>query len=144
MNTVGYMLKSKGSHVSTVPVEASVLDALKVMAEKGIGSVLVMDGDRLAGIFTERDFAHKIGPKRRDISRVKITEVMTSDLFTVTPDQTVNDCMALMTDNHIRHLPVLQDGKLIGIVSIGDVVKDIIEELQFMVTQFERYIQGLR
>ncbi len=144
MNTVGYMLKSKGSNVSTVALEASVLDALKVMAEKGIGSVLVMDGERLAGIFTERDFAHKIGPKRRDISRLMITEVMTSDLITVTPDHTVNDCMSLMTDNHIRHLPVLQDGKLVGIVSIGDVVKDIIEELQFMVTQFEKYIQGLR
>jgi CBS domain-containing protein len=144
MNTVGYMLKSKGSQVSTVPLEASVLDALKVMAEKKIGSVLVMEGDRLAGIFTERDFAHKIGPKRKDISRLKITEVMTSDLITVTPEHSVNTCMSLMTDNHIRHLPVLQDGKLIGIVSIGDVVKDIIEELRFMLEQFEKYIQGLR
>jgi len=144
MNTVGTMLKSKGNKVFTVPVNATVLDAIEVLLENKIGSVLVVDGDSLVGIFTERDFAHKIGPKRKDPARLNIADVMTRDVFTVTPDQSVNVCMSLMTDNHIRHLPVLQDGKLVGIVSIGDVVKDIIEELQFMVEQFEKYIQGLR
>ena len=143
MNTVSYMLRSKGSNVFTVPVDASVLDALDVLVEHKISSVLVMDGDKPAGIFTERDFVHKLGPKRKDPAKLKIADLMTRELITVTPSHTVNTCMSLMTDNHIRHLPVLEDDKLVGIISIGDVVKDIIEELQFMVEQFERYIQGL-
>ena len=144
MNTVGYMLKSKGSKVCSVPMEANVLDALEVLVENKIGAVLVMDGENLSGIFTERDFAHKIGPKRKDPAHIKIIDVMTRHVITVTPDQSVNMCMTLMTDNKIRHLPVIQDSKVVGIVSIGDVVKDIIEELRFMLEQFEKYIQGLR
>ena len=144
MNTVSYMLKTKGSKVFTVPVDASVLDALDILVENKIGSVLVMDGDKLAGIFTERDFIYKLGPKRKDPAKLKIADVMTREVITVTPQHTVNKCMSVMTDNHFRHLPVLEDGKVVGIVSIGDVVKDLIEELQFMVEQFEMYIQGLR
>ena len=144
MNTVSYMLKTKGSKVFTVPVDASVLDALDILVENKIGSVLVMDGDKLAGIFTERDFVYKLGTKRKDPAKLKIADVMTREVITVTPQHTVNKCMSVMTDNHFRHLPVLEDGKVVGIVSIGDVVKDLIEELQFMVEQFEMYIQGLR
>lgn len=144
MNTVGQILKSKGSNVWTIHKEASVADATRVLAEKKVGAVVVVEGEDLAGIFTERDLVNKVGYAGRDPGTVKIDEVMTKAVITVTPQQTVNTCMELMTDKHIRHLPVVQEGKLVGIVSIGDIVKDIIEELQFMVVQFEKYIQGLR
>lgn len=144
MNTVGQILKSKGNQVWTISTDATVSDAAKVLAEKQIGAVVIVDGETLAGIFTERDFVNKVGALGKDPAQIGIKEVMTRDLITVTPDQSINTCMALMTDNHIRHLPVLVDGKMMGILSIGDVVKDIIEELQFMVDQFEKYIQGLR
>jgi len=103
-----------------------------------------MDGEKVAGIFTERDFAHKVGVYGKDPSVVKVGDVMTKDLITVNPSQSVNVCMSLMTEKRIRHLPVFKDGQLVGIVSIGDVLKDMIEELQFMIAQLENYIKGLR
>lgn len=144
MNKVKHMLKVKGGRVWKVSSNATVLDALKLMAEKQIGAVIVMDGDRVAGIFSERDFARKVGLLEKSPRAVRVGEVMTTDLITVSPDSTVNDCMALMTDKRIRHLPVLEEGRLVGVISIGDVVKDIIEELQFMVKQLENYITGFR
>lgn len=144
MNAVSQILKAKGNHVYTINQDATVADAVKVLTEKQIGAVLVMDGETLAGIFSERDFVNRIGPMGKKPEEIQITTVMTKNVITVSPNQSVNDCMELMTDRHIRHLPVVQDGKLVGILSIGDVVKDIIEELQFMVNQFEKYIQGLR
>ncbi len=144
MNKVKHMLKIKGSRVWKVSSDATVLDALKLMAEKQIGAVIVMDGDRVAGIFSERDFARKVGLREQSPHSVRVSEVMTTDLITVSPDSSVNDCMALMTEKRIRHLPVIEDGRLVGVISIGDVVKDIIEELQFMVKQLENYITGLR
>jgi CBS domain-containing protein len=144
MNKVRQILKNKGSQVWTISKDATVLDALKLLAEKGIGSLVVMDGEKVVGIFSERDHARKgvlIG-KLPEVT--KIAEVMTRDLITVNPDQSVNECMALMTDRHIRHLPVFEGDQLVGLVSIGDIVKDMIEELEFMVNQLEKYITGVR
>ena len=106
--------------------------------------MIAMDGEKVAGIFTERDFAHKVGLYGKNSTAVKIEEVMTKDLITVNPSQSVNVCMTLMTEKRIRHLPVFEGGQLVGIVSIGDVLKDMIEELQFMIAQLENYITGLR
>jgi CBS domain-containing protein len=144
MNKVKQMLKVKGGRVWKVSSDATVLDALKLMAEKQIGAVVVMDGERVAGIFSERDFARKVGLFEKSPRSVRVSEVMTTEVITVTPENTVNDCMALMTDKRIRHLPVLENGRLVGLLSIGDIVKDIIEELQFMVEQLEKYITGFR
>jgi CBS domain-containing protein len=144
MNKVSYVLKSKGDRVWTVPVEATVLEALQLMAEKQTSSVVVMDGEKIAGIFTERDFARKLGLFESKPGAIPVGRVMSRELITVTPDDTVNRCMEIMTEKHIRHLPVIQEGRLVGIVSIGDLVKDTIEELQFMVEQLENYITGFR
>ena len=144
MNKVRNILKIKGGAVWSVPSSATALDAVKLMAEKHIGGVLVVDDGKLVGIFTERDFAYKIGCLEKAPHEIKLFEVMTLNPITVTPDNSVNDCMALMTDKHIRHLPVVEDGRLLGVISIGDVVKDLIEELQFLVEQMEKYITGLR
>ncbi len=144
MNTVKQILRLKGKSVWKVSKDATVLEALKLMAEKGTGSVVVMSGDKVAGIFTERDFARKVGLYEIKPSEIKVGDVMTSELITIEPNDSVNECMNLMTNNRIRHLPVLENGQLVGIISIGDVVKDIIEELQFMVKQLENYITGLR
>jgi CBS domain-containing protein len=144
MNKVWQILKNKGGQVWTISQDATVLDALKLLAEKQIGALIVMDGEKVVGIFSERDHARKgvlIG-KLPEVT--KIAEVMTRDLITVNPDQSVNECMALMTERHIRHLPVFEGDKLVGLVSIGDVVKDMIEELEFMVNQLEKYITGVR
>jgi len=144
MNTVGIILKSKGSTVFTISKDALVSEALKVFADKHISSVIVMDGEDVCGIFTERDFAKKVGLFGIHPGEVKIENFMTRDLITVDTNQSVHTCMSLMTENRIRHLPVFHEGKLVGIVSIGDVLKDLIDELQFMVTQLENYIRGLR
>jgi len=144
MNKVRNLLKLKDNAVWSTPSSATALDAVKLMAEKHIGGVLVVEDGKLVGIFTERDFAYKIGCFEKSPHEIKLSEVMTLNPITVTPDNSINDCMALMTDKHIRHLPVVEDGKLVGVISIGDVVKDLIEELQFMVTQLEKYITGLR
>ncbi len=142
MNTVRQLLKMKGSDVWTVPPETTILEGLKLMAEKGTGSLVIAEGEQVVGIFTERDYARKVGQDGRTPAEIKVAEVMTSNLITVTPNQTVRQCMVLMTNNHIRHLPVMENGRMIGIISIGDVVKDLIEELEFLVDQLKGYISG--
>lgn len=144
MNKVSQILRAKSDRVWTVQKDATVLEALQMMAEKKTGSVVVMDGDKVAGIFTERDFACKVGLFEKKPSAVKVGEVMTGELITVSLGDSVNQCMETMTDKRIRHLPVIEEGRLAGIISIGDVVKDIIDELQFMVKQLENYITGFR
>lgn len=144
MNTIRQILRMKGKQVWKISKNATVLEALKLMAEKGVSSVVVMDGNQIAGIFTERDFARKVGLYEIKPSEIKVGDVMTGDLITITQDATVSDCMRIMTEKRIRHLPVVEDGQLVGIISIGDVVKDLIDELQFMVEQLENYIRGLR
>lgn len=144
MNTVRQLLKGKGSHVWTISKESTVLQGLELMAEKKIGSLVVIEDGQVIGIFTERDFARRVGPERKNPEETRIEEVMTRDVISVDVDQPVNECMVLMADNHIRHLPVMEDGRLVGIISVGDVVKDIIEELEFHVEQLTKYITGLR
>lgn len=144
MNKVKQIMKMKGHRVWKVHKDVTVLSALELMAEKGISSVIVMDGDQVAGIFTERDYSRKVGLQDSHPSAITIEDVMTRQLITVTPDTSVNECMDIITHNRIRHLPVMEDGKLVGIISIGDVVKDMIGELQFLVKQLENYITYFR
>jgi CBS domain-containing protein len=144
MNIVSQILESKGYQVWTINREATVLDGIRLMADKKIGSLLIIENENPVGIFTERDYARKVAFTNKKPEELRIDEVMTKELITVSPVQSVRDCMRLMTENQIRHLPVLDDGKVIGIVSIGDVVKDLIEELEFLVEQLKGYITGLQ
>jgi CBS domain-containing protein len=144
MNKVRQLLNAKGHDVWTISKDATILEALKIMSDKKIGSLVVLNDEEVVGIFTERDHARKVGLMNRKPEEACVHEVMTVELIKVTPDHSVNECMELMTEKRVRHLPVFEDGRLAGIISIGDVVKDIIEELQFLVTQLEKYIAGLR
>lgn len=136
------ILRRKGNHVISISPNASVLEALKLMAEKNVAGLLVMEGEKLLGIFTERDYARKIILKGKTSADSKIKDVMVSSLITITPDNDISDCMRLMTNKAIRHLPVVEDGKLMGLISIGDVVKFIIEEQQDVIGHLEQYIAG--
>jgi len=145
MKTVAHILKSKPDQsVYTITPTASVLDALKLMAEKNVGALLVMDGEKIAGIITERDYARKIILRGRSSKDTPVHDIMTSSVMCVRPEQTSEECMMLMTENRLRHLPILDNGKLVGLISIGDLVKDIISEQQFIIEQLEHYIAGDR
>jgi CBS domain-containing protein len=141
MATVAQIIKSKPDQtVHTIPASASVFDAVKLMAEKNIGAVLVSEGGKIAGIFTERDYARKIVLMSKSSKEMPVREAMTAQVRYVRPEQTSEECMALMTENRVRHLPVMDNGKLVGLVSIGDLVKDVISEQKFMIEQLEQYI----
>jgi CBS domain-containing protein len=141
MSTVAQILKTKSNQaVHSVAPASSVFDALKLMAAKNIGALLVSEGGKVAGIFTERDYARKIVLMGKSSKDTPIREVMTTEVLFVRPDQTSEECMALMTENRMRHLPVMDQGKLIGLVSIGDLVKDVISEQKFLIQQLEQYI----
>ena len=143
MTAVADILKAKGDAVvHSIGPDDSVFDALQRMADKGIGALLVMEGERIVGIVTERDYARKIALKGRTSTLTQVRDVMTTSVMFVKPVQTSEECMALMTDNRLRHLPVVQDDKLIGLISIGDLVKDIISEQKFVIEQLEHYISG--
>jgi IMP dehydrogenase len=143
MTSVAQVLKSKPDlTVFTIEASDSVYDAIKLMAEKQIGALLVMDGSTIAGIVTERDYARKIVLMDRSSKSTAVREIMSRAVRFVRPDQTTEDCMALMTERRMRHLPVLENGKLVGMVSIGDLVKNIIAEQQFTIQQLEQYITG--
>jgi CBS domain-containing protein len=142
MITVRQLLRGKGHDVWHIAPDASVYDALKLMAEKGIGSLLVLEGEELVGIISERDYARKVVLKEKTTIDTPVKEIMTRKLVTLSPEQTIGECMSLMTDKRIRHLPVLENERLIGIISIGDVVKAIISQQEFMIEQLERYIEG--
>jgi CBS domain-containing protein len=142
MKTVRSLLQAKGPAVWTIAPDASVFEALKLMADKNVGALLVLEGDELAGVISERDYARKVVLRGRSSVDTPVRDIMTAGVISVHPDQTVEECMALMTDKHIRHLPVVADGRLIGIVSIGDVVKSIITEQGFMIEQLTSYIAG--
>jgi CBS domain-containing protein len=142
MTTIAFLLKNKGHEVWSVAPTDLVFDAIKSMAEKGVGALLVMDADNLVGIFSERDYARKIvleGKSSRDTS---VADIMTRDVIRASPDQSIEDCMSVMTENHIRHLPVAEDDQVIGVISIGDLVKVIIVEQKELIAQLERYISG--
>jgi len=142
MKLVQHLLDAKGRDVISVTADVSVLDAIKLMAEKTVGSLLVMQGDELQGIMTERDYARKVIIKGRSSETTEVGEIMTADVCSATSQQTVNDCMALMDNLKIRHLPVVDDGKVTGMLSIGDLVQAIISDQQEEIQQLEQYISG--
>jgi len=145
MKTVANILASKQDQaVYAISPTASVLDAIKLMAEKSIGALLVMEDEQIVGIMTERDYARKMAIMGRSSTETLVREIMTSAVMYVRPDQSNEDCMALITENRLRHLPVVDNGKLIGLISIGDLVKDIISEQKFIIQQLEHYITGVR
>lgn len=143
MTTVAEILKSKAdSTVHSIAPTATVYEALRLMADKGIGALLVKEGDAIVGIITERDYARKIALMGRTSMETLVRDVMTSSVLCVHPPQSSEECMQLMTGRRLRHLPVLDDGKLVGMISIGDLVKDIISEQKFIIEQLEHYITG--
>jgi CBS domain-containing protein len=142
VKTVRDILEVKGHNVWRVPLEATVFDALRLMAEKEIGALVVVDGPTPTGIISERDYARKVVLLGRTSPNTLVNEIMTSPVVFTHPDQPIEECMAIMTDKRIRHLPVMQESKLIGIISIGDLVKTIIAEQKFTIEQLERYIAG--
>lgn len=142
MITVRQILDRKGRDVWTVSPGAKVFDALKLMADKGIGAVVAVAGERVAGILSERDYARKIALLDRESRDTTVAEIMTSQIYVVHPETTADECMALMTDKHIRHLPVMENERLAGMVSIGDIVKAIISEQTFTIANLENYIMG--
>lgn len=142
MKTVMLILGNKPTNIFSVTAEISVLEGLKVMMEKNISALLVMDGDKLEGIFTERDYARKIVLQGKSSKETTIRQAMTADLLTLKPGDTIDYCMQLMTNKHIRHLPVVNDGKVLGLVSIGDVVKYVIQDQKQTIEQLESYISS--
>ena len=145
MTTVAEILRSKAdATVHTIGPDASVFEALRLMAQKNIGALLVVDQGRLVGVVTERDYARKIVLMDRSSKDTPLRDIMTTAVMIVQPRRTSEECMALMTENRLRHLPVMDDGKLVGLISIGDLVKDIISEQKFVIDQLEHYITGQR
>ncbi len=142
MKLVKHVLDSKGHDVLSISPTESVFDAIKLMGDKGIGALIVMDGDALAGIVTERDYARKVILKGRSSHETPVKDIMTAGVFTTSADQTVDSCMNVMTNKRIRHLPVVDDGKVTGMVSIGDLVKAIIADQKEEIEQLEHYISG--
>jgi len=142
MKLVKHLLDSKGREIISIVEEASVYDAVKLMADRGVGSLLVMDGDELKGIVTERDYARKAIIKGRSSESIQVREIMTKDLVTTTSAQTVNECMTIMSERRIRHLPVMSGREVVGMISIGDLVKAIISDQQEEIEQLEHYISG--
>ncbi len=144
MQTVRDILQIKGHAAWSIGPQATVYDALQLMADKDVGALLVIDAGRLAGIFSERDYARKIILKGKSSRETLVREIMTERVISVQPEQTVAECMALMTNHRIRHLPVLEAGEVTGVISIGDVVKAIITQQEFTIEQMENYISGRR
>ncbi|HEY8686244.1 MAG TPA: CBS domain-containing protein [Chloroflexota bacterium] len=140
--TVARLLSSKGHDLWSIAPDATVYDAIALMAEHGIGALLVMDGEQLLGIVTERDYARKVILQDRSSRDTPVSTIMSKDIQTVRPDHSIEACMALMTEKRIRHLPVVQDGHVIGILSIGDLVKFIIADRETLIEQLEGYITG--
>jgi len=140
--TVRQLLQSKGAQVWSVAPDESVFEALELMAEKNVGALMVVEGGALVGMFSERDYARKVILHGRASRDTAVREVMSERVVTVSPEKTVADCMVLMTENRIRHLPVVEGDRTVGLVSIGDVVKAIISEQSFVIDQLQNYIQG--
>ena len=142
MKTVRDILNVKGHEVWKVDVDATVFDALRLMAAKEVGALVVMDDDKIAGIVSERDYARKIVLLGRTSPNTLVKEIMTTPVAYTQPNQPIEECMAIITDKRIRHLPVLENDRLIGIISIGDLVKAIIADQKFIIEQLERYIRS--
>jgi CBS domain-containing protein len=145
MKSVAHILQSKPDPtVYTIAPTASVFDALKLMAEKSIGALVVTEGEQVVGIITDRDYARKVILMARSSKETPVRDIMTSSVMYVHPDHTSEECMVLMTENRLRHLPVMDSGKVVGLIYIGDLVKDIIFEQKFTIEQLEYYITGER
>ena len=142
MQTVGQLLQAKGSQIFSVGAQDSVLRAIEIMATRHVGALLVMNGGALLGIISERDYARKVILKNRSSHDTPVSDIMTSPAITVTPDDTVHRCMQLMTEGRFRHLPVVKSGRVVGMLSIGDLVKAVIQEQTEHIEQLERYIAG--
>jgi CBS domain-containing protein len=141
MTTIRQILAGKPDIYSIDP-DATVLDALRLLEQKNVGALLVMRGSVLSGIFSERDYARRMILHGRSSKETQVREVMTPEVFVISPDTTSGECMVHMTDRHIRHLPVVEGGRVVGVISIGDVVRCVIEDLRFTVRQLESYIRS--
>ena len=144
MTTVELLLQHKGHTVWSIPPDASVFEAVQLMADKRVGALMVVDRNELIGVISERDYAREIVLKDRASRDTPVSAIMTQRVLYVRPQQTLEECMALMTERHLRHLPVLDNGRLIGVVSMRDVVKDLIAEKEFLIEQMENYITDRR
>jgi CBS domain-containing protein len=143
MKTVSQLLRTKKTQdVLAVNPETPVFEALQLMAERNVGALLVIRAERLIGIFSERDYARKVILKGKSSKEIPVSEIMSTMVLYVRPEQTIDDCMALMTDKRVRHLPVMEEDRVVGVVSIGDVVKDVISEQSFLIEQLQNYISG--
>ncbi len=140
MRPIKHLLDSKTHKIYSVSPQTTVLEALKIMAEADVGAVLVMDGERMAGIFSERDYARRVVLQGKSSRETLVCDVMTDRIVCVQPNQTVEEAMTVMTEVRCRHLPVVEEGRVIGVVSIGDLVKEIISEQEFVIQQLETYI----
>lgn len=140
--SIAQILKLKGSDVWSVAPDAKVYDALALMAEKGVGALVVIEGGEVIGIFTERDHARKVDLGGRCSQKAYVRQVMSEDVCFITPQASVDEAMAIMTDNRCRHLPVLENGQLVGLASIGDLVKASLDEKDFVINQLKQYIKG--
>ena len=144
MRSVKDILQEKGTQVYSIPPDAKVYEALQMMADKNVGALMVMENDIAVGLISERDYARKIVLKGKFSKDVLVREIMTADIIRIGPDDDVEECMELMTDKRVRHLPVFKNDRLIGIISIGDIVKAIIEHKEEIIEQLEAYIKGKR
>lgn len=142
MKLVRHVLDTKGREVISIDPDATVLDAIKLMAEKGIGALTVMRDGRLIGMLSERDYARKVILKGRSSRKTRVSEIMTPDVITTTSSRSVHECMELVTGKRIRHLPVVEDGEVLGLVSLGDLVQAIIADQQAEIEHLEQYIKG--
>ncbi len=144
MINVRDLIRRKGGRVFSVKPDASVIAALKLMADQNTGAVLVMAGDKVAGILSERDCVRKLDLAGKTAKDTQVSEIMTRDVLYVEASQSLDECMAIMIDKNIRHLPVYENGKLLGVISVRDVLKEVVDYQKFMITQLEHYISGVR
>ena len=142
MNNVSTLLEAKGNDIWSIEPQKTAFKALETMAQRNVGALLVVDNGKLVGIFSERDYARKVILKGKSSKDTTVGELMTQEVFYASPEDTLQECMALMTAKHIRHMPVLKDDQLVGIVTLGDVVKQIISEQRFTIKELEKYISG--
>lgn len=142
MANASQLLKYKGRGIYSVTPDTPVLDAIREMAEHSVGALLVMQGEKLLGVLSERDYARKVILKGRSSNEIRVAEIMSSPVLTVKPDVSVNECMRLMTDNRVRHLPVVDNERVIGVLSIGDLVRAVVEEQKQTIEQLEQYIHS--
>jgi len=142
MKTLRRVLEAKGHDVYSTTPDTTVFDALREMADRDVGALIVLEGGRVVGIFSERDYARKIILVGKSSRETPVSDVMTSRVVYARPDLTLEECLALMTDKRIRHLPVMKDDEVVGVVSIGDLVKGIIDEQRFLIGQLESYVSG--